>query len=33
MKYSVIKSIALFAALAASTAANAANDDYTEHYD
>jgi hypothetical protein len=33
MKYSVIKHVALFAALVVSTAANAANYDYTEHYD
>jgi hypothetical protein len=33
MKYSAIKTVALFAALAVSTAASAANYDYTEHYD
>ena len=33
MKYSSIKTVALFAALAVSTAASAANYDYTEHYD
>ena len=33
MKHSAIKTLALFATLAVSTAANAANYDYTEHYD
>jgi hypothetical protein len=33
MEYSAIKTVALFAALAVSTAANAANYDYTERYD
>jgi hypothetical protein len=33
MKHSAIKHVALFAALVVSTAANAANYDYTEHYD
>jgi hypothetical protein len=33
MKFSAIKHVALFAALVVSTAANAANYDYTERYD